>query len=290
MLPTSFGLERYLLIAGSERRNSEMKEIFDRLRLKFLAFVFVIGGLTGCGTWEPVRMYSGPALRDHKIAVVQACPPVQVEMVDGVSTGLYPWRGTEPRETRWFFSNMLPGNHTITVRLWARSFDKDEISNRLLEHYGRDIPWDQRLLGVHSTENTTLSFYFVAGHNYWILPGVDSSLTRWNPRIVDAGPMWYSCFNPPPDNLPEQLSKSEMEKAKYATFAGKIISVDVGAKTLIAQDKLGTITFDTVRAIFMQKGMKSTLEEFTVGDRIVIVFEEENGKNMAIAVDKLPGK
>jgi hypothetical protein len=72
-------------------------------------------------------------------------------------------------------------------------------------------------------------------------------------------------------------------KVKGTGWAGEIVSVDAAAKTVVAKNKKGEMTFDVSEAKFA-KHVK--FENLKAGDKIALKYEEKDGKNMATGVAK----
>ncbi|MCX5805564.1 MAG: hypothetical protein NT010_05770 [Proteobacteria bacterium] len=71
-------------------------------------------------------------------------------------------------------------------------------------------------------------------------------------------------------------AKKAVAKAKVKQFTGEVIAVDMAAKTLIAKNKKGDMTFDVTDA-----KMKS---EPKVGDKIFVKYTDKDGKMVAKSV------
>lgn len=74
---------------------------------------------------------------------------------------------------------------------------------------------------------------------------------------------------------------------KDKSWAGKVVSVDAGAKTVVAKNKKGEMTFDVSAAKFA-KNVK--FEDLKAGDKIAVKYEEKDGMNMATSIAKAPVK
>ena len=70
-------------------------------------------------------------------------------------------------------------------------------------------------------------------------------------------------------------------------WTGEVVSVDSAAKTVVAKDKKGEMTFDVSGAKFA-KNVK--LDGLNAGDKISVKYEEKDGKNMATSVAMASGK
>jgi osmotically-inducible protein OsmY len=70
-------------------------------------------------------------------------------------------------------------------------------------------------------------------------------------------------------------------------WTGEVVSVDSAAKTVVAKDKKGEMTFDVSAAKFA-KNVK--LEGLNAGDKITVKYEEKDGKNVATSVAMVPVK
>jgi osmotically-inducible protein OsmY len=77
------------------------------------------------------------------------------------------------------------------------------------------------------------------------------------------------------------------DKAKSMSWVGEVVSVDSAAKTVVAKNKKGEMTFD-VSAAKLAKNVK--LDGLNAGDKITVKYEEKDGKNMATSVAMVPGK
>ena len=74
---------------------------------------------------------------------------------------------------------------------------------------------------------------------------------------------------------------------KAKRWAGDVVSVDMAAKTVVAKNKKGEMTFDVSAAKFA-KNVK--FEDLKAGDNIAVKYETKDGKNMATGVTKAPEK
>jgi Cu/Ag efflux protein CusF len=70
-------------------------------------------------------------------------------------------------------------------------------------------------------------------------------------------------------------------------FYGEVISIDLAAKSIVAKNRKGEITFDVQSARIARN---ARLEEMKPGDKIGVVFFEREGRNMAAAVAKPAGR
>ncbi len=74
--------------------------------------------------------------------------------------------------------------------------------------------------------------------------------------------------------------KKAAPKAK--TFKGEFVSMDAAAKTIVAKDAKGEMTFDIA-------GVKK-MAEFKAGDKVMVAYTERDGKMVAKAVAKQAAK
>jgi osmotically-inducible protein OsmY len=72
-------------------------------------------------------------------------------------------------------------------------------------------------------------------------------------------------------------------KAKSMSWAGVVVSVDTAAKTVVAKNKKGEMTFDVSAAKFAKN---LTVEDLKAGDKIAVKYEAKDGTNMATGVTK----
>jgi osmotically-inducible protein OsmY len=75
-------------------------------------------------------------------------------------------------------------------------------------------------------------------------------------------------------------------KAKDKSWNGEVVSVDAAAKTVVAKNKKGEMTFDVSAAKFA-KNVK--FEDLKAGDKIAVKYAAKDGKNMATGVTKAAG-
>ncbi len=74
-----------------------------------------------------------------------------------------------------------------------------------------------------------------------------------------------------------QQRKPAAEKAaKVEPFKGEFVSADATAKTIVAKNDKGEMTFDVSKI--------KKMAEFKAGDKIVVVYKEKDGKNWAKSV------
>ena len=85
---------------------------------------------------------------------------------------------------------------------------------------------------------------------------------------------------------PEKAEKMA-PTVKAKRWAGEVISVDAAAKTVVAKNKKGEMTFDVSAAKFA-KNVK--FEDLKAGDNIAVKYETKDGKNMATSVTKASAK
>ena len=71
------------------------------------------------------------------------------------------------------------------------------------------------------------------------------------------------------------------DKPKGKSWVGEVVSVDTAAKTVVAKNKKGEMTFDVSAAKFA-KNVK--FEDLKAGDKIAVKYETKDGKNMATGV------
>lgn len=87
-----------------------------------------------------------------------------------------------------------------------------------------------------------------------------------------------------PAPAPEKKTDKPEQKAapKAKTFKGEFVSMDATAKTIVAKDAKGEMTFDV-------SGVKK-LAEFKAGDKIMVSYMEKDGKIAAKTVVKQAAK
>lgn len=78
-------------------------------------------------------------------------------------------------------------------------------------------------------------------------------------------------------------SKKPEKKAPEIKWVGVVVSVDSVAKSVLAKNKKGEMTFDVSTAKFAQY---VTLEGLKTGEKIVVTYELKDGKNLATDVGK----
>jgi osmotically-inducible protein OsmY len=77
------------------------------------------------------------------------------------------------------------------------------------------------------------------------------------------------------------------DKPKGNSWVGKVVSVDTAAKTVVAKDKKGEMTFDVSAAKFAKN---VAFEDLKAGDKIAVKYKVKDGKNMATSVAMAPAK
>jgi hyperosmotically inducible protein len=77
------------------------------------------------------------------------------------------------------------------------------------------------------------------------------------------------------------------DKPKGNSWVGKVVSVDTAAKTVVAKNKKGEMTFDVSAAKFAKN---VAFEDLKAGDRIAVKYKVKDGKNMATSVAMAPAK
>lgn len=88
-----------------------------------------------------------------------------------------------------------------------------------------------------------------------------------------------------PAKAPEKAPEPTPEKKaspKAQTFKGEFVSLDTTAKTIVAKDSKGTMTFD-VSAV-------RKLADLKAGDKIMVSYTEKDGKMAAKTVVKQAAK
>jgi Cu/Ag efflux protein CusF len=91
-----------------------------------------------------------------------------------------------------------------------------------------------------------------------------------------------------PAVTPEKASTAEKSgKVKARPFAGEIMSVDVATKTIVVKGKKAEATFDLGDAKFAKA---YRMEDVKPGDKVLVRFEEKDGKMIAKYVVKAVGK
>ncbi len=81
---------------------------------------------------------------------------------------------------------------------------------------------------------------------------------------------------------PEGKPADKPAAPKAKTFKGEFISMDAAAKTIVAKDAKGEMTFDIA-------GVKK-MAEFKAGDKVMVAYTEKDGKMVAKAVAKQAAK
>ncbi|WP_038002329.1 hypothetical protein [Syntrophorhabdus aromaticivorans] len=76
--------------------------------------------------------------------------------------------------------------------------------------------------------------------------------------------------------------KKAAKKAAKKTFKGEFVSMDDVAKTIVAKDKKGEMTFDVSSV--------KKMPEFKAGDKIFVTYTEADGKMVASKVAKAAKK
>lgn len=77
------------------------------------------------------------------------------------------------------------------------------------------------------------------------------------------------------------------DKPKGNRWVGTVVSVDTAAKTVVAKNKKGEMTFDVSAAKFAKN---VAFEDLKAGDKIAVKYETKDGKNMATSVAMAPAK
>jgi len=85
---------------------------------------------------------------------------------------------------------------------------------------------------------------------------------------------------PAPEKKADKPEKKAAPKAK--TFKGEFVSMDAAAKTIVAKDAKGEMTFDVA-------GVKK-IAEFKAGDKVMVSYMEKDGKMVAKTVAKQAAK
>jgi Cu/Ag efflux protein CusF len=81
----------------------------------------------------------------------------------------------------------------------------------------------------------------------------------------------------PAADKPAKAEKAEKPaKAKAQTFKGEFVSADAAAKTIVAKNDKGDMTFDVSKI--------KKMAEFKAGDKVAVVYMEKDGKNWAKSV------
>jgi hypothetical protein len=80
----------------------------------------------------------------------------------------------------------------------------------------------------------------------------------------------------------EKAAKAEAKKEapKVQEFKGDFVSADAKAKTLVAKDDKGEVTFSVAKKI----------AKFAAGDKIIVKYTEKDGKKVASSVKKAPAE
>jgi hypothetical protein len=76
-------------------------------------------------------------------------------------------------------------------------------------------------------------------------------------------------------------------KAGVKKFAGKVVSFDAAAKTLVAKREKTEMTFEVANA---KLASNTKLDDFKVDDKIAIKYVEKDGKYLATSLAKAPAK
>ena len=71
------------------------------------------------------------------------------------------------------------------------------------------------------------------------------------------------------------------DKPKGKSWAGEVVSADADAKTIVAKNEQGEMTFDVSAAKFAKD---AKLEDLKSGDKVSIRYRTKDGKNMATGV------
>lgn len=85
---------------------------------------------------------------------------------------------------------------------------------------------------------------------------------------------------PAPEKKADKPEKKVAAKAK--SFKGEFVSMDAAAKTIVAKNDKGEMTFDVA-------GVKK-MAEFKAGDKIMVAYAEKDGKMVAKNVVKQAAK
>jgi len=86
-----------------------------------------------------------------------------------------------------------------------------------------------------------------------------------------------------PAAAPEKApAPAKAVKAKAQIFKGEFVSMDAAAKTMVAKNDKGDMTFDVA-------GVKK-MPDLKAGDKIVVKYAEKDGKNVAKMVAKEKAK
>jgi Cu/Ag efflux protein CusF len=109
-----------------------------------------------------------------------------------------------------------------------------------------------------------------------VLIGVAFVTTVFAQEKKDAKP---AAAAPAPEKAKEGVKK---EAPKAQDFKGEFVSIDEKAKTIVAKDEKGEMTFDVAKIKKMAK--------FAAGDKIVVKYTEKDGKNVASSVKKAPAE
>jgi hypothetical protein len=93
-----------------------------------------------------------------------------------------------------------------------------------------------------------------------------------------------------PATAPEKIAttdakdvKAPAPKAEKLRVRGEVVSADSAAKTMVVKSRKGEMTFDVTGAKF---GRNYKIEDAKAGDRIVIAYDEVDGKMVAKYVGK----
>ena len=78
----------------------------------------------------------------------------------------------------------------------------------------------------------------------------------------------------------EAKVEAKKEAPKVQEFKGDFVSADAKAKTLVAKDDKGEVTFNVAKKI----------AKFAAGDKIVVKYTEKDGKKVASSVKKAPAE
>jgi hypothetical protein len=79
---------------------------------------------------------------------------------------------------------------------------------------------------------------------------------------------------------PAAKVEAKKEAPKVEEFKGEFVSADAKAKTFIAKDDKGEVTFNVAKKI----------AKFAAGDKIVVKYTEKDGKKIASSVKKAPAE
>jgi hypothetical protein len=78
----------------------------------------------------------------------------------------------------------------------------------------------------------------------------------------------------------EAKVEAKKEAPKVQEFKGDFVSADAKAKTFVAKDDKGEVTFSVAKKI----------AKFAAGDKIIVKYTEKDGKKVASSVKKAPAE